>query len=216
MNADRHGIRLGPRHPRLAAAGFRAALPLLERFYASRQIFRSTSRFAAERLRAVRVALDRGETVYLGGIGAAGLHNSGVALIELSREHGPRILCNNEEERFSGKKHSTDFPRHAIDALAPTMKRAGIGPEQIAAWLATWDYPAFAATIFLFYSIIIDYIITARFQQLLGRQRAPEEGHVVVVGVGSVGYRTVEELRRAHAPVVRPGAMDRRSGHGGS
>ena len=143
-----HGVRLGPRHPRLAAAGFRAVLPLVERFYASRQIFRSTSRFAAERLRAVRAALDRGETVYLGGIGAAGLHNSGVALIELSREHGPRIVCNNEEERFSGKKHSTDFPRHAIDALATTMKRVGIGPERIVAWLATWDYPAFAATIF--------------------------------------------------------------------
>jgi carbamoyltransferase len=148
VSADRPDIRLGPRHPRLAGAGFRVVLPLVERFYASRQIYRSTSRFAAERLRAVRAALDRGEKVYLGGIGAAGLHNSGVALIELSRDRGPRIICNNEEERFSGKKHSTEFPRHAIDALAGTMERLQIGPERIAAWLATWDYPAFAATIF--------------------------------------------------------------------
>ena len=59
-----------------------------------------------ERLDAVRAALARGETVYLAGIGAAGLHNSGVALIEVSRAHGPRIICSNEEERFSGKKHT--------------------------------------------------------------------------------------------------------------
>ena len=147
MKPDRPVTRLGPRHPRLAAAGFRAVLPLVERFYAAKQIFRSTSGYAAERLRAVRAALDRGETVYLGGIGAAGLHNSGVALIEVSREHGPRIICNNEEERFSGKKHTTEFPRHAIDALKGTMKSIGIGPENITAWLATWDYPAFAAAI---------------------------------------------------------------------
>ncbi|HEX8013247.1 MAG TPA: carbamoyltransferase C-terminal domain-containing protein [Casimicrobiaceae bacterium] len=140
-------MRVGPRHPRLAAAGFRTALPLVERFYASKQIYRSTSRFAAERLHAVRAALERGETVYLGGIGAAGLHNSGVALIEVSRERGPRIVCNNEEERFSGRKHTADFPRHALAALTRTMERLGIGPERVAAWLATWDYPAFAATI---------------------------------------------------------------------
>jgi len=148
VSAGRSGPWLGPRHPRLAAAGFRAVLPLVERFYASRLIFRSSSRFATERLRAVRAALDRGETVYLGGIGAAGLHNSGVALIELSRDRGPRIICNNEEERFSGKKHSTEFPHRAIAALASILERLQIRPEQIAAWLATWDYPAFVATIF--------------------------------------------------------------------
>ena len=137
MSAETTAIRVGPRHPRLAAVGFRIALPLAERFYASKQIYRSTSPFAAERLRAVRAALDRGETVYLGGIGAAGLHNSGVALIEVSRDRGPRIICNNEEERFSGRKHSTEFPHLAIDALASTMRRLGIGPERIATWLAT-------------------------------------------------------------------------------
>ena len=99
-----------------------------------------------ERLDAVRAALARGETVYLAGIGAAGLHNSGVALIEVSRAHGPRIICNNEEERFSGKKHTHEFPRSALRALETAMKGIGIGPERIAAWLATWDYAAFAAT----------------------------------------------------------------------
>src|SRR4030095_14801785 len=76
-----------------------------------------------------------------------GLHNSGVALIEVSRALGPRIICNNEEERFSGKKHTDEFPRYALHALETTMDRMGIGPEHVSAWLATWDYSVFAATI---------------------------------------------------------------------
>lgn len=140
-------MRTTPRHPRLGAAGFRLLRPLLERFYARKRIFGSRSPFATERLEAVRGALDRGETVYLAGIGPAGLHNSGVALIELSRRQGPNIICNNEEERFSGKKHSTEFPGHALGSLKTTMQRMGIAPERIAAWLATWDYAAFAATV---------------------------------------------------------------------
>ena len=140
-------VRTGPRHPRVAAAAFRALLPLCERYYASRRIYRSTSRFALERVAAVREKLDRGETVYLAGIGAAGMHNTGVALIEVSATHGPRIICNNEEERFSGRKHTDRFPYHALQALNGTMKQIGIGPEHVAAWLATWDYAAFAATI---------------------------------------------------------------------
>ena len=143
----RAGMRTGPRHPRLAAAGFWVLRPLFEWFYAYKRIYRSNSRFATARLTEIRAALDRGETVYLAGIGPAGLHNSGVALIEVSRQHGPRIICNNEEERFSGKKHSTDFPRHALASLKVTMDQMGLGPERIAAFLATWDYPVFAATI---------------------------------------------------------------------
>jgi len=140
-------IRTGPSHPRLAAIGFRLLRPFFEWFYARKRIHRSNSRFAVARLNAIRTALDRGETVYLAGIGPAGLHNSGVALIEVSRRHGPRIICNNEEERFSGEKHSTDFPRHALASLKVTMAGIGIGPERIAAFLATWDYPVFAATV---------------------------------------------------------------------
>ena len=86
-----------------------------------------------ERLEAVRASITRGDTVYLVGIGATGLHNSGVALIEVSRDRGPRIICNNEEERFSGKKHSTDFPRLSLQTMRAAMERIGIGPERIAA-----------------------------------------------------------------------------------
>jgi carbamoyltransferase len=141
-------MRTGARHPRLGAAGFRFALPLLARFYAGKRFFRPNSDFAVQRLAAVRAKLDRGETVYLAGIGAAGTHNSGVALVEVTREGGPRLICNNEEERFSGTKHTTEYPRQAIDDLLKTMARIGIGADDIDAWLATWDYPALGATLF--------------------------------------------------------------------
>jgi len=139
--------RIGPLHPRLGRAAFRFILPLLERIYARHRIYRLNSAFAAERLRAVRAELDRGAKVYLAGISPGGQHNSGIALVEASREGGMRLICNHEEERFSGKKHTTEFPHNALQALVKTIGRLGIKPDQIAAWLGTWDYPAFCSTL---------------------------------------------------------------------
>jgi carbamoyltransferase len=145
--SGRRKIRTGPRNPRLGAAGFRLALPLLERFYARKRIFRPDSEFAKERLAAIRAKLDRGEVVYLAGVGAAGTHNSGIALVKVTREGGPELIANNEEERFSGHKHATEYPRLAVDELLKAMARIGIVPDDIDAWIATWDYPALGATL---------------------------------------------------------------------
>jgi carbamoyltransferase len=139
--------RIGPLHPRLGRAAFRFLLPILERYYARHRTYRLNSAFAAERLRAVRAEIDRGVTVYLAGIASGGMHNSGVALVEASRQGGIRLICNHEEERFSGKKHSTEYPRNALDALLKTTDSLGIRPDRIAAWLGTWDYPAFGSTL---------------------------------------------------------------------
>src|ERR1700737_1132402 len=139
--------RTGPRHPRLGRAAFRCMLPLLECYYARHRTYRLNSAFAAERLRAVRAELDRGATVYLAGISAGGPHNSGVALVEASREGGIQLICNHEEERFSSNKHSTEYPRIALAALIATIALLGIGLDRIAAWLGTWDYAAFGSTL---------------------------------------------------------------------
>jgi carbamoyltransferase len=128
-------------------AAFRFMLPLLEHYYARHRTYRLNSAFAAERLRAVRAELDRGATVYLAGISPGGPHNSGVALVEASSKGGIRLICNHEEERFSGIKHSTEYPRNALDALVGTIDRLGIGLDRIAAWLGTWDYAAFGSTL---------------------------------------------------------------------
>jgi carbamoyltransferase len=138
--------RFNPLYPRLGAAGAKIALACAERYFRSENIHRTNGAFARERRRAMEDALARGETVYLAGIGMGGFHNSGVALIAVDARSGPRIICNNEEERFSGRKHASHFPDAALDALADIMQREGIAPSDIHAWLGTFDLPLYVAS----------------------------------------------------------------------
>lgn len=105
------------------------------------------SAFADARIAAVREKLLRGDTVYLAGLGAPGTHNSGVALVEVTRARGPRLIVNNEEERFSGNKHTTEYPRASIDAMVSALRGVGRDIGDIDAWLTSWDYPTLAGTL---------------------------------------------------------------------
>ena len=105
------------------------------------------SDFAEARLTAIRGKLARGETVYLAGLGLPGTHNSGVALVEVTRANGPRLIVNNEEERFSGNKHTTEYPKESIDAAVATLRGIGRDIGDIDAWLTSWDYPTLAGTL---------------------------------------------------------------------
>ena len=105
------------------------------------------SDFAKARLTAIREKLARGETVYLAGLGAPGTHNSGVALVEVTQANGPRLIVNNEEERFSGNKHTTEYPKESIDAAVATLRGIGRDIGDIDAWLTSWDYPTLAGTL---------------------------------------------------------------------
>jgi carbamoyltransferase len=138
-------MRIGPRHPRLGRAVYRLTLRLYEKLCARRGIFRADSAAGVERIKALRRKLEAGDTLYLGGICASGTHNTGVALIEVSHEHGPKLICNNEEERFSGERHTTKFPDRSIDELKVMLQRDGLKPERIDAWFSAWDYPGLVA-----------------------------------------------------------------------
>ena len=105
------------------------------------------SDFAKARLTAISEKLARGETVYLAGLGAPGTHNSGVALVEVTQANGPRLIVNNEEERFSGNKHTTEYPKESIDAAVATLRGIGRDIGDIDAWLTSWDYPTLAGTL---------------------------------------------------------------------
>jgi carbamoyltransferase len=139
--------RIGPLHPKLGAAGFRAARWLSARLMAAAGFHQLGSSFSDQRIALVRERLLRGETVYLAGLGAPGTHNSGVALVEVTQADGPRLIVNNEEERFSGNKHTTEYPRLSIDAMVATLRGMGRDVSDIAAWLTTWDYPTLAGTL---------------------------------------------------------------------
>jgi len=140
-------VRIGPRHPRLGAFGFRAGEWLATALFWRAGFHRVGSRFARKRLALARKKLVRGETLYLAGLGPPGTHNSGVALVEVTGKHGPRLILNNEEERFSGNKHTTEYPHASVDAMISALKQMGRDAGDIFAWLTTWDYPALAGTL---------------------------------------------------------------------
>jgi Trk K+ transport system NAD-binding subunit len=99
----------------------------------------------------------------------------------------------------------------ALDAfyfVISTVTTTGYGditPVKEAPWLKLYGSMLMllgSAGFALLYSIMTDYIVTNRFQQLVGKQKIPEDDHVIVVGLGNVGYRTVAELERMDARVV--------------
>src|SRR4051812_24961150 len=133
--------RTGPKYPRLGAYGFRAGRWLATKLLAAGGFHQIDSGFARERLALVRDRLQRGETVYLAGLGPPGTHNSGVALVEVTQANGPRLIVNNEEERFSGNKHTTEYPQASIEAMAGEVRGMGGGVGDIAAGGGAWGDP---------------------------------------------------------------------------
>ena len=140
-------LRIGPRYPRFGRFCFRATRRLATWLMSPAGFHANDSSFTARRIAAIRARLLRGETVYLAGLGLPGTHNSGVALVEVTQAHGPRLIVNNEEERFSGDKHTTQYPRAALDAMRATLRAMGRDIGDIDAWLTSWDYPDLLGTL---------------------------------------------------------------------
>lgn len=63
-----------------------------------------------------------------------------------------------------------------------------------------------SVTMAILYSFATDFVVSERVRAALGRPPPPPGGHVVVVGLGNVGYRTLDELVRTGADVA---AVDR-------
>jgi len=59
-----------------------------------------------------------------------------------------------------------------------------------------------SASVAILYSIITDYFVSSRFAEILGRQKVSESGHVIVVGIGNVGFRITETLTKLGYAVV--------------
>lgn len=58
------------------------------------------------------------------------------------------------------------------------------------------------ALVSIFFSLLIDRIVARRTANLLGHRRHALDGHVVVCGLGRVGYHLVEKLRAESYPVL--------------
>ncbi|HEX6904651.1 MAG TPA: NAD(P)-binding protein [Thermoanaerobaculia bacterium] len=59
-----------------------------------------------------------------------------------------------------------------------------------------------SVTVATIYSMITDYVVSSRLRKLLGGQPMPKRGHVLVVGIGHVGYRILRELAQLGVPAV--------------
>ena len=139
--------RTGPKYPRLGRFCFRATRRVTTWLMTLAGFHANDSHVTAQHIAAIRAKLARGETVWLAGLGLPGTHNSGVALVEVTQAHGPRLIVNNEEERFSGDKHTTQYPRAALDAMHQTLRSMGRDIADIDAWLTSWDYPDLMGTL---------------------------------------------------------------------
>jgi voltage-gated potassium channel Kch len=54
----------------------------------------------------------------------------------------------------------------------------------------------------VFFSLLVDRIVARRTENILGRRRHRLVGHVIVCGLGRVGYHLVERLRAENYPVL--------------
>ena len=135
----------GPSHPHLGLLGYHLGR-CLKGLWPSPKFHRAPDTYARQQAAQMQSKLKAGGRVYLLGIGPGG-HNTGIALVEASLDRGVRLICNNEEERFSGIKHDTHYPQLAIDALLLQMQAEGIAPTEIHACLASWDYVRLPAAI---------------------------------------------------------------------
>lgn len=129
----------GPSHPLFGNIASRLLSSLLKRNAEKKHFYTYTSQYAQERISSMQEKLRNGGTVYLLGVGS-GSHNSGIALVEVSAQTGVRLLCNNEEERFSGIKNCTRYPELAVEELCAQMSLLNIKVTDIHACLATFDF----------------------------------------------------------------------------
>lgn len=99
------------------------------------------SRYAQERLASLREKIARKERAFLVGFAPAG-HNTGVSLVEIDTDGRIRVHSNDEEERYASIKHCWDYPVRTIEVLTRRLRDLDVKPEEIHAWLGTWNYPA--------------------------------------------------------------------------
>jgi carbamoyltransferase len=137
--------RYGPAHPSLGRLGFKVTRPFATALFAAGRFYGKGGRYARERLASMQAKLRAGQDVYLMGITPSG-HNSGAALIEVSSRRGIRLLCNEEEERYTGIKHYDGYPEQSVESLRRRVGDMGLRVSDIHACLAGWNYVDFMAS----------------------------------------------------------------------
>src|SRR5262249_14131371 len=100
------------------------------------------------------------------------------------------------------------LPVDAVYFVVTTVTTTGYGditPKDAGIWLKIYGcflMMLVSASVATLYSIVTDFSVSVRLDQIVGRHRAASSEHVIVVGLGNVGYRTIAEIRALGAEVV--------------
>ena len=137
--------RYGPRHPHLARWFSRAALVASERFFSRRGLHHLDSELGRSQLAGLERAIQAKREAYVLGIGTW-FHNAGAALVRISESGNVQVVCNEEEERYTAKKHCPEYPRQSIEAVGQRMKALDIQAKDLAACVSSWDYASAVIT----------------------------------------------------------------------
>lgn len=98
--------------------------------------------------------------------------------------------------------------RSLVDALFLTITNLHgevVLPEQVGPEVKLYEVLLMilgSVTLATLYSMLTDYVVGSRLRKLLGSRPMPDQGHVVVVGMGNVGLRVVRELTAVGVPTV--------------
>jgi hypothetical protein len=102
------------------------------------------------------------------------------------------------------------FGERPLDALYSAVKTAtAVGPSRHAEDGPSW-YEAFATATMLLAVVLlgvssaglVNRLLSRRLTTIVGRRALPRSGHVIVVGLGQVGFRMCLEMRRLGVPPV--------------
>ncbi len=105
--------------------------------------------------------------------------------------------------RTVAKAHGVADPLYRVISLIATgadMKAEGY-PDELKIYVSVLRIVGAALTA-AFTAIVTNYLVRASLGGVLEVRRIPDGGHIVVAGLGSIGYRTVEELLQAGERVV--------------
>jgi len=138
---DKNIGRTVPAHPFAGRVVEGIAHPLVRALGAALRFYDAASPYARQKGQEMRDRLSREETLYLLGICPSG-HNSTAALVEVSAKNGIRPICNNEEERYTGRRHDDRFPQNALKDIFHYLEKTGVDPAQVLAVVASWNYLA--------------------------------------------------------------------------
>lgn len=145
MIANQNATVYGPTHKRTGNIGYKLSLPVFRKALSWLGEVHPENPLALRLGTEFREKINRGEPVYLAGF-HSGTHNTGVALVEATKDKGVRLITNNEEERYTGIKHYTGFPEKSIDVLLDQMSDLNLEQGQIHAFVGGFDHGNFLAT----------------------------------------------------------------------